>query len=63
MTLTNSALMPNVIPASLFDLSMRRPMTGDSNPANSPIINAMPSWPTVTSRPRAMTATKGGANL
>jgi hypothetical protein len=61
-TPTNRADMPNAMAVTLFAASMRLPIHGERRPANSPTIRAMPSWPTLTSKPRAMTATKGGAN-
>ena len=54
--------IPTSIETSRLLLSINLPMTGERSPANSPTMNATPICPTDTSRPRAITAMKGGAN-
>ena len=54
--------IPAVIATRRFARSTYRPTMGDSNPANSPMVKAIPISATETSRPRAMTAMNGGAN-
>ena len=54
--------MPADMATKRFALSTYRPMTGDSRPANSPMVNATPISATETLRPRAITAMNGGAN-
>ncbi|NBU16319.1 MAG: hypothetical protein EBS48_04775 [Actinobacteria bacterium] len=60
-TPTNRADMPNAMALTRLARSTRLPMKGESRPANSPIMRATPICPTDTSKPRAMTATNGGA--
>jgi hypothetical protein len=54
---------PAVMATSRLARSTYRPTIGDSNPANSPMVKAIPISATETSSPRAMTAINGGANL
>ena len=62
----NTDAVINTIPADIatrrFARSTYRPTMGESNPANSPMVKAIPSSATETSSPLAMTAMNGGAN-